>query len=352
MNNKDNIYGMRPISEKCNTYPYDKADTNYGCDSGHQERPISIRPLDNSCGSQPQNIPNIKQQNAECSCQFTNQPYSPSQTSCADKCPPATDACCCPDSSYFNHAKAQCICTYMNVLYSEGVANGPTNFVNLSVSVPNYKFTTEYSNVDPNCCNPCSVDSTSVFVVESSKATIKKFGLVSGTTILSSNVLVNGLPVLSVNPPENGGVSAVIDPESLNEECTCLGKGTKGNVLFNGISPWEYYVKYELCGKVTTCGNTCNFRIVAENTTIPAPIPDSLVFIQPEVCLPPKTSDPVLLNAQFFAGGQLVNPVITAVGGPCPAPVTLSIAGNLMLSTKADIQIMRNNKVCFMGTIE
>lgn len=355
--NENNIYGTKPILEKHNIIKDDEdfylnSEVTSSC-CNDKENNFSNRIVQPTCGCIPEP--------PKCGCGHTQPtcgyPLVPPIDIC-DECIPV-NKCCTSQNCKFDYCKSKCICTYMDVLYDEEVANGPTLFNVFSASIPNYLLTSEFFQT-PGCCNGCVVDSTSSFVVESVNVTLKSFAYtgttlpIESTTIPSispSSILVNGLPVLSVSQ-NNSGYSTIVDPAVLNPTCNCHDKGTNGNVLIQNLSGFNYTAKYVFCGKVTTNGTTCKFKIVAQNNTIPDLVNAPLSFVAPKICIPEVTPPEVLnLNMQFGATGQIVNPVVTAIGGPAPAPVTLAVSGNLMLNTKASLQVTKNTKVYIQGML-
>lgn len=283
----------------------------------------------------------------ECQC---NKP-TPKPDDCDNSCAPVNN-CCNGQKCKFDSNKAKCVCTFMDVIFDEEIANGTTVFQFITATVPNFIITSEFTQ-SGQCCNACAVDSTSVFTVDSVRTTIKSLVLQDPTSVTLTNVLIGGRPAISVTP-DNGGFSAVVDPSVLDAACNCKNEGTNSNVLITGLSDWNYIARHELCGKVTTGGTVCNFKITAENSpTIPGTIPDALTFVASDVCLPENTdSGEVRINVDFTGKGQLVNPVITAAGGPPPLPVTLTVSGNLVLNTLAELTVLKNSRVCIQGMVQ
>lgn len=386
--NQNNIYGIKPNNDNSSDYGmnakryqpiqanedlYQNAEISVSC-CNDREDTCPNRIVQPSCGcAQPPTPPCGCGQPTPpppCGCVPPTPPTPPCNCTCncscntptpsdlCDECTPVTN-CCSGETCVFDPCKSKCICTYMDVLYDEETAGGPTLFNAFSASIPAYNLTSEFFQT-PGCCNGCAVDSTSTFVVDSVNVTLKSFvytgatiatDAVVTTTISPSSILVNGLPVLSVTQTPNG-YSASVDPLVLNTTCNCQDKGTNSNVLIQSLSGFSYTAKYVFCGKVTTNGTTCKFKIIAQNNTIPDLITSSLSFVAPSICMPEINPPEILnLNMQFGATGQIVNPVITAIGGPSPTPVTLTVSGNLMLNTKADLQVSKNTKVCIQGMI-
>lgn len=362
-NNKENLYGMKPINEKIyNPCPptNDLHENNDCC-----EKEI-IEPIKNYCHTNQPPMktqciePNVIESNCKPNHQdnpvYHNNPNNNLKKcnnigNCDnEECTPVSQ-CCNPECCKLDHNKMRCICTFMDVLYDEGIAKGPTVFDTITLSAPSYSVTAEYISADP-CCPPVPIGSSSTFTVESSSAIVKQFFLPTSTTVSPSNISVNGVNVLSVMQTSNGYTTNV-DLDVLQESCTCKGKGTLASAVINNLTGFEFIAKYILCGKVTTNGIASNFKITAENNSIsPYTVPGTFTFIDPEICLPPSSSDPVNLSFNFTGSGQLINPVVTAIGGPAPAPVTLTITSNLMLNTQANLQVSKNSKVCFKGTVD
>lgn len=341
--NQGNIYSSRKVYEKVDTTQYDKRPSLFEAheNAGRGLDMIQV-PRDNNIELAVNEIASTCSSCTSCNCAVATVPGG----NC-DTCAPGSN-CCTVSSCTYDPTKATCFCTYMDVIKDEDVAYGSTILAPIVASIPDYTIIAQYTQGSPYCCNSCAVDSTSVFSVNSVKTNIKSLVLTS--TLEASQILIGSTNPISVTQVTNG-FSALVDPSALDNTCNCLSEGTTSAVVLQNLDTWDYLAKYVICGKVTTNGTTCDFSIVAANaSTIPATITTPLTFVAPNLCLPAASGNsPTLLNMQFVGSGELVNPIITAVGGPSPMPVTLSISGNLLLSTQANLQVTQNTKVCMQG---
>lgn len=330
--NQGNIYSSRKVYEKVATLQYSLSPSLYNGDQNLEKGSDNMELAESEIAS-------------TCSLCNCTTPSIPSNN--CDTCASGSNCCTVPSCTY-DPTKATCFCTYMDIIKDEETAYGSTILTPVVASIPNYTVVAQYTQNSPYCCNSCAVDSTSVFIVSSVKTTIKSF--VSTSTIDTSQILIGSTNPISITQLTNG-YSALVDPSALDNTCNCLSEGTNAAVVLQNLSGWDYLAKYVICGKVTTNGTTCDFSIVAANaSTIPETIDTALTFVAPSVCLPTSNGiSPTLLNMQFSGSGELVNPVITAIGGPSPMPVTLSISGNLLLTTQANLQVLQNTKVCMQG---
>lgn len=320
--NQNKVYGSKFLNEKY----YNQGNCN--------------QPYQENCNQPHQG--NCNQVSCNDQCCNENHP----KNNCDEECP-VEDNCCtggsCPNSScVYNPSKAKCICTYLDVVYDEKNAVGSTVLNPITTNATDYLINAKYE-ANNGCCTPCTIDETSVFTIESAKVTIKSF-LLNNQVITPNLVLVDGLPVLSITPVGNG-YTAIVDPAVIDNKCSCQNLGSKASVLLTDIGPWNYIAKYDLCGKVTTGGNTCKFHITIENLpTVPGTIVDLSTFVAPEVCLPPqKQGQPINLDIQFLGIGQIINPTLTFV----QATQSVVLTATLMLNAQANLRIMENTKVCF-----
>lgn len=346
--NGNNIYGARAINETPSK-SYSQNQNNYQVESeivNENELEMAIS---------ESNIEVRQHSQEKCSCQHNpgDNCHIPNPDQDNWSCG-MTDKCCAGDTCSYDPSKAKCVCTYMDIIFSEDKASGSTLFDLINTGIgTNYTITTEYKSLDPNCCTPCLIDTTSIFTIESESVTIKNFTFTGA--IAPTDILINGIPVLSATATNNG-ITALIDPSIIDANCAKCNKGTKAAILLNALQPWSFIAKIELCGKVTTNGTTCRFKISIENKpTTPEILPSPSTFVAPEVCLPNVTDGkPIVLDINFDAFSQIINPVITAIHtdpADLTSPIVVTLTGNVMINTNADLQIMKNTKVCFNAMV-
>lgn len=261
----------------------------------------------------------------------------------------SSDKCCKGDTCVFDPSKAKCICSYMDILFSENATPGSPFFFDFdSNDGSNYTINAKYKSTDPHCCMPCVIDDSSIFEIDSAKVTFTLFQLVS--TLNPDSLLINGTPVPAELTPSSNLI-ATIPNSFLSEDCSECNKGTSVTAVLNKGGTWKMIMKVELCGRVKTNTNTCKFIILFENDVPSAEIfiVNESVFVAPNICLPNvESTEPIKLNTQFSATANLITPSITVESVD---PVVLRLTGNMMVNPSANIQIMQNTKVCFNAMI-
>lgn len=351
--NKDNNYGSHIINEKsskfyCTPTVKGELETDYMPQNEMDE----MRESTENCNNQIQYYNNKlelpRKEYEEHQCNKPNEPEDKCKKDCDDdwECED-TSNCCQRKVCHFDSSKANCVCAYMNIIYSEEKSTGTTLFSKIdTTTAANFVINTEYKSTDC-CCTPCVINTTSLFTIESTKITIKNFSY-TGTPATSS-VLIDGTPVLTVVTTPNG-VAATVNPNILNPDCSKCNKGTNASLILNQLSPWSFIADIRLCGKVTTNGNTCKFRMsVANVLSVPATVATPSTFVAPDLCLPPvKNSTPITIDVNFSSSAQLLNQVITPTTNAAGVVVPV-LTGSIMLNTSADMEVLQNTKVCFNG---
>lgn len=263
------------------------------------------------------------------------------------------DKCCIGDTCVYDPTKVKCVCSYMDIIFSEDTVSGSPLFFNLDTGTGSgYTIKAEYKSLDSLCCIPCTIDTSSQFDIESIKVTIKSFVL-SGP-VQANSVLVNGTPIVS--SLDENSLIANIPTTFLDENCSYCDKGTKVSILLNSLQSWNFIAKIDICGKVTTNSTTCKFKIFFTND-----VPDGSInvnspstFVAPEICLPNSNEySPIILDVRFSASSQLIAPSLSAIlSDPAdPTSIVLTLTGNLILNPSANMQIIQNTKVCFNAMI-
>lgn len=341
--NENNIYTSRKSSDsQCNVYGKTPIEAVSYSSTPVESDVQVINNTSNTFTSSATQASCDAPQPSNQSCGYTPEPKPDCDFSCN-----AQNNCCSCDVPNYNPSLAKPICTFVDYICDETKASGSTLFFNLDTSVSSSNYTVS-SQIAPICCNSgtCSITPDTKFTIESSKVVLKNFKFTG--TAATSDVLVNGNPVLSVQPTPTG-ISATIDPSILDQACSDANKGTKVSLLLNALDPWEFLAKYELCGKIHSCGDTCKFKVSIENLiTIPEVLVDPATFVTPELCLPSTDSSrPIVINIDFTAVGQLINPTLTgSTTNPC-----VTLAGKLMISTGANVTSLQNTKVCFPAVL-
>lgn len=257
------------------------------------------------------------------------------------------DKCCNGEICTLDPSKVKCICTYMDIIYSEETVNGSPIFYNIDTSQDSqFSVKAEYKPLDYHCCTPCIVDTTSQFELESVDVAFKNFQLIG--PLNTNSVLINGVAIDATL--QSNGLSAYIPNSYLNEDCLNKDKGTKISVLLNALASWNFVAKIDLCGKVTTNSTVCKFKISFLNEDIS--LSNMSTFVAQDVCIP--NIDSTLLNVRFDATSQLIDPLLTAVLSDPTDPtsnVILKLTGNMIINPIANLQILYNSKVCFNAMI-
>lgn len=367
--NGNNIYGVRTVNDKSSKY-YNSQNSKYEINpqvmNENEMMPVKgfdqeVAQQSNCSYHQPQNPcpppsdckENHGNQHNDCEDHHHNHQDDCKKKECKKDewdCGGKTDNCCNGQTCKFDPSKVKCVCTYMDLIFGESKAPGSTLFATIdTTTTADFVITNEYKPTD-HCCNPCVIDATSSFTIDSTKVNLKRFAY-TGTTITSGDILVNGSPVISVVTTPNGLI-ATVNPSILDEDCIDSEKGTKATILLNSLAPWEYIASLVLCGKVTTNGTTCKYRMTIENiASVPGAVTTPSTFVASDLCLPPNEgTSPIVLDIRFSAFSQLINQTITPVTNAAGVVVPV-LNGSLMLNTKADIQVLQNTKVCFNAMI-
>lgn len=359
--NDSNIYSSKKSNEsQCNLYgrtpieavSYSTVSSNTDCNYSTQNQNSTYQTFNDNRPSQVQNQGIINNEVSPANCDISQPNISvtcncnSNKEGCDFNCNAADNCCNCEVPNY-NASQARPICTFLDYICDESKASGSTLFFDLDTASSSDKYNV-LSQLVPLCCNSgtCTIDADTKFTIESSKVVLKNFKYTG--TITPSDVLVNGNPVLAVQTTATG-ISATVDPSILDQDCIDCNKGTKVSILLNALSPWEFLAKYELCGKTNACGETCKFKVSIENlVTLPETLTETSTFVSPELCLPSNDPNrPIVINIDFKAIGQLINPVLTgSTVSPC-----FTLVAKLMISTSANLTSLQNTKVCFPAVL-
>lgn len=346
--NGNNIYTSRNVNESKNR-PYSKTPIEAISYDEHKEVIQEIEPdceitsntrsyNSQQCNQEEkQHNHNHKHCNCTCNCNCNN------NNDCDFDCDKDKNNCCKCAVPNYNPSLARPICTYLDYICDEDKTTGTPLFLAIdTATIADYIRVLEFLPIC-NTGTPCTVDTTSTFTIDSVKATIKDFNFIG--PVVATSITVNGKPVLNpVTLPS--GISATVDPTSLNKACTDANAGTNSTVYLNAIQSWQILAKFDLCGKVSTGGSTCKFKATFE-TAYPVTIDSPSTFVAANLCLPEDTSIAIKLNAGFCATGQLLNPTISIPSTGVPP----TLSGNLMITPTADMQSIQNTKVCFPAVL-
>lgn len=263
------------------------------------------------------------------------------------------DKCCNGDTCVFDPHKAKCVCSYIDLIFSEEKVAGSPLFYNLDTGDgEGFTIKAEYKSLDPLCCTPCMIDTSSQFTIESVKVTINKFTLEGPAQ--ANNLLIDGTAIDFII--DSLGLNSVISTAFLDDSCSYCDKGTNVSILLNALQDWSFVAKIDLCGKVTTNSTTCKFKVSFSNDLPNEEIDISSpsTFVAPEICIPNSDeSSPIILDVRFTSTSQLIAPMLSAIlSDPAdPTSIVLTLKGNLILNPSADIKIIQNTKVCFNAMI-
>lgn len=355
ISNKNNVYNSNKncnnqveVEENC-TMPLNNCNDNYNCNYQHEEGNCKPHNDDCNCNNNHNDDCNCKPHHDDCNCNHhqddcnCNHHYD----DCYDDfCNiPDTDNCCTGIHCKINPSALKCICTYLDIIYSECNALGTPILIPIVAENSTGNTITEKYKPCSKCCHPCPVDDSSVFTIEKMNVCISNLTLTTPPD--ASDILVNGTPVISVTPQPDGSYTALISPSLNNELCSKRCLGTNVSVLLNSIGGWSFLAKYELCGKVTTTEGICKFAITIESlNTVPVTTEDMSTFVCSKICLPSsKDDDTPYLKIKFNGNAQLLNPSLSIVNDE------LQLDATLLLNPCSKLEMIENTKVCLNGMI-
>lgn len=336
----DNVYGNRPINKMGSKgYIFDKNETQV-------EQEI-VKPKEHSCNEGKYDKKDYKccddKKNDNC-----DNHYNEDDKWDCEK----TDKCCKGDVYDIDLSKTKCVCSYMDIIFSEKTVTGAPIFFNLDTgNGEEYNIKAEYKPLDHNCCTKCTIDTTSKFEIDDINVTIKPFNLVSPK---NGDVFIDG-ELVSYQVSPQGNLEASISSMILDKDCSDLCKGTKVSILLNNLESWNFIGKIDLCGTVTTNSVTCKFKVTFETKSLGITTSLPSTFVAPQICIPNINEDGnINLIARFSAIAQLISPSLSAVlldPTDDQSPVVLTLTGNTMISPMANLEIIQNTKVCFNAMI-